>query len=172
MSVVIFTKSSIEAAGTPATGFSYYQSLTINPFYFMGFFERPFCLSRPCTTSLFCCIGSATGLFRLLGPHYQSFMSHRLWCWPFPVIGLLNTSSFMSHGLCYQPFSAIGPVTLGSGTGRFRLSIPLLSALLLAVFCYLGLAACYRAYLLCRLCYWPFLGGSKLWVPASSTILA
>ena len=54
---------------------------------------------------------------------------------------------------------------IGSGPGCFLLLILLLSALFItwtllpAVFCYLDLAACYRAYLLFRRCYGPFYFG-------------
>ena len=138
MSVVIFTKSSIEAAGTPATGLSYYQPFTISPFYVMGFL-----------TGL-----SAWGLamrpFLLSAPYYQPFLSHGLCYRPFPVIGLLTTSPFcrmgsatgrfllsapyyqpfLSHGLCYRLFPVIGPLLpaffhrMGSATGRFLLPAP------------------------------------------------
>ena len=91
-------KSSIEEVGTPATGFSYYQSLTINPFYFMCFSQGPFFFGsefwlpassttlallpavscyRSLTTSpsrpalFFCYMGFATGRFLSLVSFYR-----------------------------------------------------------------------------------------------------
>ena len=83
MSAVIFTKSSIEAAGTPATGPFYYRPLTISPFRLMGFFYQSFFVAwallpviycyRPLTTSSFCYMGSATGRSILPAPYQQPF---------------------------------------------------------------------------------------------------
>ena len=51
--------------------------------------------------------------FRLPSPYYQPFMSHRLWCWPFPIIG----SSLLA--LHYQLFFFY----MSFATGRFLSSV-------------------------------------------------
>ncbi len=102
MSAVIFVKSSIEAAGTPATGVFYYRPFTISLFYLMGFSTglscyRPLTTSfscyRPLTTSLFYRMGSAIGRFLLSAPYYKTFLSHGVCYRPLTIWALLPAFS-------------------------------------------------------------------------------
>ena len=113
MSAVIFTKSFIEAAGTPATGPFHYRPLTISPFRLMGFF-----------ISLFLSHGLCYRLFPAIDPLLSAFLSHGLCYRSFPVIDPLlpalfvawalllavpyyrplTTSPFLRHRLSFRPF--------------------------------------------------------------------
>ena len=61
-------------------------------------------------------------------------MSHRLWSWPFPVIGPSH-SPFLLYGLCYRPFPAIDPLLSAFlSHGLCYRSFPVIGPLLPALF--------------------------------------
>ena len=105
MSAVIFTKSSIEAAGTPATGPFHYRPLIISLFRLMGFF-----------ISLFLLHGLCYRPFPAIDPLLSAFLSHGLCYRSFPVIDPLLPDLFVAPAL----FCVIG---LASGHFYYRLLI-------------------------------------------------
>lgn len=91
MSVVVFTKSSIEATGTPATGPFYYRPL-ISPFCLMGFptdliIWASFLALLPALTD--------TWAFLLSGPCYRPFLL------PVPCYRLFLQQGPCASGLFY-----------------------------------------------------------------------
>ena len=133
MSVVIFTKSSIEAAGTLATGPFCYRPFTISPSASWAFLPallygplfqpcyrpslihgpccRPFLLSGPCyrlcTTGALLLAYSTTRPryrpFLLPASYYQPFLPHGPCYRPF-LLPAAYYQSFLPHRLCYRPF--------------------------------------------------------------------
>ena len=113
MSAVIFTESSIEAAGTPATGPFHYRPLTISPFRLMGFF-----------ISLFLSHGLCYRPFPAIDPLLSVYLSHGLCSRSFPVIDPLLPALFVAWAR-YWPFPTTGPLppalfcVIGLASGRF-----------------------------------------------------
>ena len=99
----------MEAAGTPATGFSYYQSFTTNPFYFMGFLRGLFAWAAPVGRALFIAFTTLPTSSFLLSVSYagESHLSKSLrirffgfirWTSDYPADFILLTFSILCGG--------------------------------------------------------------------------
>lgn len=123
MSIVIFTNSSIQVAGTSATGFLYYRPFTISFFYLIVFFISLSCYG-PLNTNPVYLMGFATShstigpllltlpaswVFLLALSDNGFFYSKALYYWSF-LLSRLYYLFFLLLRLCYWPsFPALPP---------------------------------------------------------------